>query len=612
VTNNETVGGTLGVTGATSLSSLGVSGATTLATLGTSGLATLNSLAVSNNASITGTLAVTSTSTHTGNASFTTLSSSGAATLNSSIVTNNQTIGGTLAVTGTSSYTGNAAFTTASTSGAATLNSATITNNASVGGTFAVTGTSAHTGNSTFTTLSTSGAATVNSSIVTNNETVGGTLAVTGNTALSTVSTSGAATLNSAAVTNNATVGGTLAVTGNAGFTTLSSSGAATVNSSIVTNNESVGGILTVTGNAALSTVSSSGAATLNSLAVTNNATIGGTLAVTGNVTVPTQVTTDISTKAATTAFVAAYYAAQIPNLSMESVRDTVGGRISTSIGVPRGDETGTNSSIAYSTNLYYSALSNTAAATSTSQIGLYNSSAWSLRTFSSINLTGLFAAYSTPAAGIEIWDVFVSWNGSAVVGSVVMWNTAATARASALTFQDGAYVLGSDPTKRYVGTVGRNASGFSDCNILRWIYNQYNQLSKPLAAPIYGSTAVGVVAINLGAVSIISPFSTSIVDLVVNPVVGYNSNAGAGQNYSMNIYLYYALNAGANLLYVSSNNQVNEVANHYYNVVGQNCPGLAFGTGKYTFSVQAAASSASAASYLGVSGSALVGTFRC
>src|ERR1700681_4289344 len=48
VTNNETIGGTLGVTGATSLS-----------TLSTSGLGTLNSFVCSNNALISGTLAVT-------------------------------------------------------------------------------------------------------------------------------------------------------------------------------------------------------------------------------------------------------------------------------------------------------------------------------------------------------------------------------------------------------------------------------------------------------------------------------------------------------------------------------------------------------------------------
>ena len=50
--------------------------------------------------------------------------------------------------------------------------------------------------------------------------TLGGTLGVTGNTSLSTLSTSGLATLNSASVTGNGTVGGTLGVTG---ATTLSS-----------------------------------------------------------------------------------------------------------------------------------------------------------------------------------------------------------------------------------------------------------------------------------------------------------------------------------------------------------------------------------------------------
>ena len=77
------MGGTLGVTGNTSLS-----------TLSTSGAATLNSVGVTNNATVGGTLGVT------GNTSLSTLSTSGAATLNSVGVTNNATVGGTLGVSG--------------------------------------------------------------------------------------------------------------------------------------------------------------------------------------------------------------------------------------------------------------------------------------------------------------------------------------------------------------------------------------------------------------------------------------------------------------------------------------------------------------------------------
>ena len=83
VGSDATVGGTLDVTGAT-----------TLSTLSTSGAATLNSTSVTTNATVGGTLGVTGATT------LSTLSTSGAATLNSTSVTNNATVGGTLDVTG--------------------------------------------------------------------------------------------------------------------------------------------------------------------------------------------------------------------------------------------------------------------------------------------------------------------------------------------------------------------------------------------------------------------------------------------------------------------------------------------------------------------------------
>jgi hypothetical protein len=83
---NATVGGTLGVTGASTLDSLGVTNnATVGGTLGVTGASTLDSLGVTNNATVGGTLGVT-----------------GASTLDSLGVTNNATVGGTLGVTGAS------------------------------------------------------------------------------------------------------------------------------------------------------------------------------------------------------------------------------------------------------------------------------------------------------------------------------------------------------------------------------------------------------------------------------------------------------------------------------------------------------------------------------
>jgi len=126
VTNNATVGGTFGVTGATTLSStLGVTGTSTLAgvsatTLSTSGAATLNSATVTNNATVGGTFGVTGATT------LNSTLSSGAATLASASITGAATVGSTLGVTGATTLS------SASITGAG--NALTVTNNAVISG----------------------------------------------------------------------------------------------------------------------------------------------------------------------------------------------------------------------------------------------------------------------------------------------------------------------------------------------------------------------------------------------------------------------------------------------------------------------------------------------
>lgn len=118
-----TVGGNASVTG-----TLGVTGASTLSTLGTSGLATLNSASVTGNASVGGTFGVV------GNTTLTTLTGSGAASLGSLDVVGAATVGTTLGVTGATSLA------TLGTSGLATLDTLTVTNGASIGGDLDLTG----------------------------------------------------------------------------------------------------------------------------------------------------------------------------------------------------------------------------------------------------------------------------------------------------------------------------------------------------------------------------------------------------------------------------------------------------------------------------------------
>jgi len=123
---NTAVAGTLGVTGATSLSSLATSGAATIGgALNVTGATTLTG-----NLTVPGNLAVTGTSTLTGNTAVTgTLGVTGASTLASVGVTGAATVGTTLGVTG-----------------ATTLASVGVTGAATVGTTLGVTGNTTLTG----------------------------------------------------------------------------------------------------------------------------------------------------------------------------------------------------------------------------------------------------------------------------------------------------------------------------------------------------------------------------------------------------------------------------------------------------------------------------------
>lgn len=103
---NTAVAGTLGVTGATSLSSLATSGAATIGgALNVTGATTLTG-----NLTVPGNLAVTGTSTLTGNTAVTgTLGVTGASTLASVGVTGAATVGTTLGVTGNTTLAGDLA-----------------------------------------------------------------------------------------------------------------------------------------------------------------------------------------------------------------------------------------------------------------------------------------------------------------------------------------------------------------------------------------------------------------------------------------------------------------------------------------------------------------------
>jgi hypothetical protein len=146
----------------------------------------------------------------------------------------------------------------------------------------------------------------------------------------------------------------------------------------------------------------------------------------------------------------------------------------------PLGQSTVTNSP-----NLYYMPCDGDV-------IPLWDGGMWVPRTFTltSIPINAL-------AAGTA-YDVFMFWNGSAVAAETVAWaagtaygpstntpNTFATARATALVYQNGILVKSGDATRRYVGsfhtqtgtTAGNTVT--SDDFTRRLVFNYYNQVTK-------------------------------------------------------------------------------------------------------------------------------------
>jgi Chaperone of endosialidase/Collagen triple helix repeat (20 copies) len=217
-----TTTGNFSQTGASTLSTgtgaVSLNGATTLAsTLTVAGNTILNNLTNNGTFTQTGNATLGGTLTVTGATSLSTLATSGPATLNSLTVTNNTSVGGNLAITGSTTTNGITNTGTISQTGASTFIGSinqTGANTFSTGtGAVSLNGNTTVSGTNTF-------------DVGTGATTLGGTLAVTGATSLSTLATSGLATLNSLSTTNNAVIGGNISVTGT---TTLSGAATLTV-----------------------------------------------------------------------------------------------------------------------------------------------------------------------------------------------------------------------------------------------------------------------------------------------------------------------------------------------------------------------------------------------
>jgi hypothetical protein len=121
-------------------------------------------------------------------------------------------------------------------------------------------------------------------------------------------------------------------------------------------------------------------------------------------------------------------------------------------------------------------------------RISLYNTTSleWEDLTISSalsINVAG-----ATPSKN---YDIFAYGESGKVLTDILAWNTD-TARATALTRQDGVWVLSGNASRRYIGTIRTTTDALGrteDSNARRFVYNEYNQRFRKLYAADTGGS---------------------------------------------------------------------------------------------------------------------------
>lgn len=109
-------------------------------------------------------------------------------------------------------------------------------------------------------------------------------------------------------------------------------------------------------------------------------------------------------------------------------------------------------------------------------RIGLYNGSAWNIRTSAEFSL-----ALGTLTSGLP-YDVFCYDNAGTPTLEFLAW-TSVSARATALAYQDGVLVKSGAATRRYLGTF-YTISTTQTCDSStagRYLWNYYNRVRRPM-----------------------------------------------------------------------------------------------------------------------------------
>lgn len=156
-----------------------------------------------------------------------------------------------------------------------------------------------------------------------------------------------------------------------------------------------------------------------------------------------------------------------IPRSSPTSPVDTVEGRLTLTTALPV-----TTADVTAAVSVFFTPYHG-------NRIALYDgSSTWNIRTFTEITI-----ALGTITSG-RPYDIFCYDNsGTVACDSPVAW-TSGTARATALTTQDGVLVKTGATTRRYIGTFYTTSTTTTeDSYAKRYLWNYYNRVPRPMRA---------------------------------------------------------------------------------------------------------------------------------
>lgn len=117
-------------------------------------------------------------------------------------------------------------------------------------------------------------------------------------------------------------------------------------------------------------------------------------------------------------------------------------------------------------------------------RIALQNGSSWSIFSSAEVSLD-LTTGDHAPLTSGKNYDVFAYDNSDVLTLELSVAWTNDTTRDDAISQQDGVYVLTSDTTRRYVGTIRTTSTTTTeDSEVKRFVFNVNNRVHRSLASP--------------------------------------------------------------------------------------------------------------------------------